>query len=80
MQSLGIFEVKTHLSAIIDRVEKGEEIVITRHGEAVARIVPEKKPVSKAEFDAAVARFKKVREGMTLGGVSWKELRDEGRR
>jgi prevent-host-death family protein len=82
MESLGIFEVKTHLSALIDRVEKGEEIVITRHGERVARIIPEKpkKPLSEKEADEIVERFKKMREGMTLGDISWKELRDEGRR
>jgi prevent-host-death family protein len=88
MDSLGIFEVKTHLSAIIDRVERGEEIVITRHGESVARIVPEKtkktkksvKDMTDKEFEDFFVRFKEMRKGSSLGGLSWKELRDEGRR
>jgi prevent-host-death family protein len=36
---VGIFEAKTQLSALVDEVEKGQEIVITRHGKPVARLV-----------------------------------------
>lgn len=42
MQSLSLAEAKSHLSAIVDRVEAGEEVVITRRGRPVARIVPER--------------------------------------
>lgn len=42
MRSLLLAEAKSHLSAIVDRVEAGEEVVITRRGRAVARIVPER--------------------------------------
>jgi antitoxin (DNA-binding transcriptional repressor) of toxin-antitoxin stability system len=41
MIRVGTFEAKTHLSRLLDRVEAGEEVVITRHGKAVARIVAE---------------------------------------
>ncbi len=37
---IGIYAAKTQLSALIDRVTDGEDVVITRHGRAVARIVP----------------------------------------
>lgn len=40
MTEIGLFEAKTHLSALVDRVEKGEEFLITRHGHGVARLVP----------------------------------------
>ena len=40
MQEIGAFEAKNKLAALLDRVERGEEIVITRHGKAVARLVP----------------------------------------
>ena len=40
--TIGIFEAKTKLSQIIERVMKGEEFIITKHDKAVARIVPEK--------------------------------------
>ena len=39
-KSVGIHEAKTHLSKLLVRVAGGEEIVITRRGEAVARLVP----------------------------------------
>lgn len=39
-QSIGLFEAKTHLSELISRVERGEEVVITRHNKAVAKLVP----------------------------------------
>ena len=40
MRTVGTFEAKAHLSALLERVERGEEITITRHGRAVARLVP----------------------------------------
>jgi prevent-host-death family protein len=39
-KSVGVHEAKTHLSRLLERVEDGEEIVITRRGEEVARLVP----------------------------------------
>jgi prevent-host-death family protein len=39
MKHVGIFDAKTHLSSLIDEVEKGGEIVITRHGKPVAKLV-----------------------------------------
>jgi prevent-host-death family protein len=38
--TVGAFEAKTHLSSLLDRVEMGEEITITKHGRPVARLVP----------------------------------------
>ena len=43
MQYIGAFEAKNTLGSLLDRVEKGEEIVITRHGKPVARMVREDK-------------------------------------
>ena len=40
MRTVGTFEAKTHLSTLLEQVERGEEFVITRHGRAVARLVP----------------------------------------
>lgn len=79
MASVGAFEAKTHLSALLERVERGEEIVITRHGKPVARLVP----AAAAEtdrLDAVVEQIKALRRRTTLGGLSWQDLRDEGRR
>lgn len=38
--SVGAFEAKTHLSALLQRVENGEVVTITKHGRPVARLVP----------------------------------------
>jgi prevent-host-death family protein len=77
--TVGSFEAKTHLSSLLERVERGEEVLITRHGKAVARLVPAA-AADRAAVEAAIARLKELRVGTTLGGLSWKALRDEGRR
>ncbi len=46
VESCGMWEIraseaKTHLAALLDEVERGETLVITRHGKAVARLMPE---------------------------------------
>lgn len=43
-KSVGVHEAKTHLSRLLERVAAGDEIVITRRGEAVARLVPAERP------------------------------------
>jgi len=40
MESVGLFEAKTHLSELIARAERGEEVIITRHNKPVAKLVP----------------------------------------
>lgn len=40
MTTIGAYEAKTRLSALLDDVERGEQITITKHGRAVARLVP----------------------------------------
>jgi prevent-host-death family protein len=80
METVGLFEAKTHLSELIARAERGEETVITRHNKPVAKIVP----ITAGEADAstrhaAVQALLRAARGRTLG-VDWKRLRDEGRR
>jgi prevent-host-death family protein len=41
MAKMSAFEAKTHFGELLDRVSKGEEVVITRHDKPVARLVPE---------------------------------------
>jgi prevent-host-death family protein len=79
MITVGAFEAKTHLSSLLERVARGEEVVITRHGKAIARLVPAA-AAERADIDAAIAKLKAVRAGVTLGDLDWKALRDEGRR
>lgn len=50
MRSVGAFEAKTHLAALLDAVSAGEQITITRHGRPVARLLP---PVSEVQASVA---------------------------
>jgi prevent-host-death family protein len=77
METVGAFEAKTHLSALLERVAGGEEIVITRHGKPIARLVPAVAP-DRERARTAAARLREERVGRRLG-LPWKELRDEGR-
>ena len=78
---VGVFEAKTHFSQLIDRVERGEEFIITRHGKEIAEIKKRSTAQTQdAEKQDLVAQIKAFRKGVTLGGLSWRELRDEGRR
>ncbi len=79
MFTVGAFEAKTHLSSLLERVAQGEEIVITRHGKPLARLIPIA-VADRSKIDNAISKLKMLRKGCTLGGLSWQELRDEGRR
>jgi prevent-host-death family protein len=79
MSSVGIYEAKTHFSELIARVAAGETIEITRHGKAVAWLAP----ASGAGANAAGSleeEFVAFAAGHTLGGLTLRELIDEGRR
>jgi prevent-host-death family protein len=79
MRTVSTSEARTHLSSLLGRAERGEEVVITRRGKAVARLVPAA-TIDRERARAAIAELKELRVGSSLGGLSWKELRDEGRR
>jgi prevent-host-death family protein len=59
MREIQASEAKTHLPQLLDDVERGETIVITRHGRAIARIVPEAH-LRQAEVDRAIANIKSI--------------------
>ncbi|HEY6945482.1 MAG TPA: type II toxin-antitoxin system prevent-host-death family antitoxin [Candidatus Acidoferrum sp.] len=77
--TVGAFEAKTHLSELLDKVEAGEEITITKHGAPVAKLVPVRKETS-AEQRAAIGRIRELSAGLSLGGIRIKDLISEGRR
>lgn len=79
MITVGAFEAKTHLSTLLDRVAGGEEVTITKHGKPVARLVSAAR-VDRVRVSEAFEKLKSLRKGSMLGGLSWKALRDEGRR
>jgi prevent-host-death family protein len=82
-QQIGAFEAKNSLGTLLDRVERGEEIVITRHGRAVARLVPNVVRIDRELAQAALDRIRDRARRLGSGKFDWDEvktLRDEGRR
>jgi prevent-host-death family protein len=79
MKEVGAFEAKNTLSALLDLVEKGEEVLITRHGKPVARLVRPDGTPDRAKALAAVERIRELAKGQTLGGISIRELIEDGR-
>jgi prevent-host-death family protein len=79
MESVGLFEAKTHLSALLERVAHGEEITITKHGNPIARLVPVEARRKKDPKHVAEA-IRALRKGIKLEGVTIRELIEQGRR
>lgn len=81
MTTIGIFEAKNRLSELVERAGRGEEIVITRRGEQVARLMPPQAPDSTGQARSLVARIRNSRRGQGLGGgTSIRDMMEEGRR
>lgn len=81
MRQFGTFEAKNRLSELLDLVEAGEEVVITRHGKPVARMVPTDADADVRERRRrAIARIQEHGRGLSLGGDSIRSLIDEGRK
>lgn len=76
---IGTFEAKTHLSALLDKVAQGEEVLITRRNMPVARLVPAVE-AERMETGRVIRKLLAFRTKVTLSGLSWRDLRDAGRR
>ena len=79
MREIGAFEAKNKLGQLLDQVERGEEIVITRRGRAIARLVPNTPGFDREKARRAVAGILELSQGVTLGGLEIKDLVSEGR-
>lgn len=80
MREIGAFEAKNKLGTLLDWVEQGEEIVITRRGKAIARLMPIASGFDPHKAAQAVEAIIVRRAGARLGGLKVKDLVDEGRR
>lgn len=81
MRAVGAFEAKNTLGALLDLVERGEEIIITRRGRPVAKLVRADLAPDRSRAIAAARRIAELRKGVTLGeGLTPKALIEEGRR
>jgi prevent-host-death family protein len=82
MATVGAFEAKTHFAQLLQRVERGEEITITRRGKAIARLVP---VAASPDRKAVLATFRRLRDRARRSGlgkfdwVEWRTYRDQGR-
>ena len=80
MREIQASEAKTHLPQLLDDVERGETLIITRHGRAIARIVPEVNR-RQEEIDSAIEGIISLRK--RTGKITFEELRsarDKGRK
>jgi prevent-host-death family protein len=78
MPEVGAYEAKTHLSELLERVSKGERIVITKHGTPVAVLAP----ISDRELRPAlevISDLRDFRRSHTLGSLSLRKMIEEGR-
>lgn len=89
MAEIGAYDAKTHLPRLLERVEKGERFVITRHGKPVAELVPvaarDMAAIARAISEIRAVRGRLARRGVRLRdvvgkGKTWRDLAHEGHR
>jgi len=80
MRRVGLFQAKNELSALVEQVSWGEEIMITRRGQEAALLVPANRRLRRAPRDV-VEDIRRARKGARLpAGYTLKTLVEEGRR
>ena len=77
--SIPLYEAKNRLSALIDEVERGAEITITRRGVAVAKLVPVTPTFDRDKAHRTATALRHASQGTTLAGISLTDLVNEGR-
>jgi prevent-host-death family protein len=81
MKTIGSFEARTHLAQLLERVAQGEEFVITKHGNPVARLVPVVAAKPEPDVRQVIEELKAFSKGNTLGeGITIRDLTEDGRR
>jgi len=79
MRAVGAVEAKSRFGQLLDQVEHGEEVLITRRGRPVARLVAAAPSFDRETARRAVAGILETSKGLTLGGLKIKDLVNEGR-
>jgi prevent-host-death family protein len=81
MITIGVYDAKTQLPKLLDRVSRGERFLITKHGRPMAQLVPAAEAAVNVKDVIQQMQEWQEREGPTLGpGLTIQELREEGRR
>jgi prevent-host-death family protein len=79
METISLADAKAQLSRVIDKVEAGEEIVITRHGRAVARVTAVEQPRKPIDFEGLAETRKKLPPWRKPSAELIREMRDDER-
>jgi prevent-host-death family protein len=77
--TVGLFDAKTHLSSLVERVARGERITITKHGTPVAVLVPPDRRGDK-DLKRVAEEIRALRKSNFLRGLKIRDLINEGRR
>ncbi|MEM7464807.1 MAG: type II toxin-antitoxin system prevent-host-death family antitoxin [Pseudomonadota bacterium] len=83
MAEFGVFEAKNRLSALLEMAERGEEVVITRNGNPVARLVDINQTGASGDVASVANDIREMRSNLpddVLDGITIKEMIEEGRR
>jgi prevent-host-death family protein len=78
MKQVGVYDAKTHLPRLLDEVERGETVTITRHGRPVAKLVPV--DGNRRNVQEAIEAIREFGRRHPRGDLNIKELIEEGRR
>ena len=81
MERIGIYDARSRLSELVGRVEAGEEVILTRRGQAVVRLVRAGVEVRNAARGAAVKRIRalRIRMGLRIGRAEIRKAIAKGR-
>lgn len=79
MESVGVYEAKTHLAQLLERVAKGERIAITKHGVAIATLQPVG-PANVRPAKEIIAELKRLGKARRLGRRALRQMIEQGRR
>ena len=77
MPEIGAYDAKTHLPKLLERVQRGERFVITKHGKPVAELGPVK-PHDPESVREVLQRMRKGREALARRGVRLSQLLEKG--
>jgi prevent-host-death family protein len=76
---IGAYDAKTRFSELLEKVEAGQEITITKHGNPVAKLVPLRSKSTPDQRRAAIFRWREISKGIKLRGLKIRDMIDEGR-
>jgi prevent-host-death family protein len=79
MRTVGAYEAKTHLSQLLEEITRGGQVAITKNGIPVALLIPVPS-TQKPDAREVIRQLREFRRGITLDGISVREMIEEGRR